>query len=234
MARIAIIGRGAIGKALAPLLQEDSHEVMLMGRGDALAHVLEWQPHFAVEAAGQDALAEHGIAILKAGVPLIAASVGALADDELRTALRGAAEEGQTRLHLPAGAIAGIDALAALPGPVQITYTGTKPSHAWPKGTSQGVFFEGSARQAAQQYPKNANVAATLALAVDGLDTTRVKLVSDSSATGNSHEWTATGGGSQIEVAVRNAPTAQNPGSSALTVHSLHRTIRNLTGPVAL
>ncbi|MEO0497517.1 MAG: aspartate dehydrogenase domain-containing protein [Pseudomonadota bacterium] len=196
--------------------------------------ILAWQPKLVVEAAGQTALVQHGACILDAGVPLIAASVGALADDSLHRALMAAAQRGETQLHIPAGAIAGIDALAAMPDPVQVTYTGTKPSHAWPDGTPEGTFFEGTAREAARQYPKNANVAATLALAVDGFDKTSVRLVSDPQAKGNSHAWIGSGGGSEISVSVRNVPTAHNPGSSALTIHSLHRTVRNLTLAIAL
>lgn len=241
MARIGIIGRGAIGTALAPLLEADGHDIRSMGRGDDLQQLIAWRPELVIEAAGQAALTQHGAYVLGNGIPLIAASVGALADDQLRATLLSAAQDGGTQLHVPAGAIAGIDALAALPGQVQVTYTGTKPSHAWPQGTPQGVFFEGTARQAAQQYPKNANVAATLALAANsqrdaaaGLDETMVKLVSDPIATGNSHEWVGSGGGSEVKVSVRNVPTAENPGSSALTIHSLHRTVRNLTSALSL
>ncbi|MEO0635834.1 MAG: aspartate dehydrogenase [Pseudomonadota bacterium] len=228
MARVAIIGRGAIGTALAPLLEADGHTILPVGR-NALQQALDWKPDVAVEAAGHAALGEYGPAVLQRGIPLIAASVGALADDELHEALLAAARHGKTQLHLPSGAIAGIDALAALPGPVTVEYTGTKPTHAWPTGTQDGTFFEGSARDAARLYPKNANVAATLALASSGLDETRVRLIADPKATGNSHAWRASGGGSEIAVSVSNQPTPDNPGSSALTVHSLRRTVRNLT-----
>ncbi|QBF33435.1 aspartate dehydrogenase [Thalassococcus sp. S3] len=238
---IGLIGRGAIATALIPLLRADGHDVLSLVRNEAgedqvadLDDLLAARPALVVEAAGQDALAQVGTEVLRAGIPLIAASVGALADDGLSARLRQAAKEGGTRLHLPAGAVGGIDALAALPGNTTLSYTGTKPPRAWPAGTPDGTFFQGSAREAATRYPKNANVAATLALAGPGLDATRVTLRSDARAEGNTHAWEAKGGGVVLSMTVTSLPTEGNAATSALTVHALHRTVRNLTSEIAL
>lgn len=258
MSHLGIIGKGAIVRALLPLLAGTSVErVTLLVRPtteangavvaglfggatrvvSSVSDLLSDPPDLVVEAAGQAALCAEGVAILQAGIPLVAASVGALADSHTHEALLSAAKIGQSRLHIPSGAIGGIDALAALSsiGPVELTYTGTKPPQAWPgSDVPAGVLFEGTARQAAITYPKNANVAATLALAGPGLDATRVVLVSDSDATGNSHAWRATSPAGDISMVLRNAPVAGNAATSLLTVHSLLRTIRNLTSEVSL
>ena len=130
------------------------------------------------ECAGHGAVRQHGAAVLAAGRELVVISSGALADDALRASLEDAMRRGGGRLSLPAGAVGGIDVLAAarLSGLESVTYTGRKPPRAW-KGTQAeraidleslsepSVFFEGSAREAATLYPQNANVAATIAMA---------------------------------------------------------------------
>src|SRR5207302_8717766 len=114
--------------------------------------------------------------------------VGALADDDLAASMQ-AARAKNARIWIPSGAIAGIDGLLAArtAGLREATYTSIKAPAAW-KGTpgeaqadaaKRVTLFEGSARQAAKDYPQNANVAATVAFAGLGLDRTRVTLVSD-------------------------------------------------------
>jgi aspartate dehydrogenase len=266
MLRIAMIGCGAIGAAMLELLRADTAlqvtaivvpETFAAGARDTAARlapqaeVLHKVPaggiDLVVEAAGHAAIEEHVLPALRRGTPCVVASVGALSAPELPAKLEAAAKEGGTQVQLIAGAIGGIDALAAARagGLETVRYTGRKPPHAW-KGTpaEQGrdldtldretVIFEGSAREAASLYPKNANVAATVSLAGLGLDATQVRLVADPAVTENIHLVEASGAFGSFELTMRNKPLAANPKTSALTVYSAVRALRNRVAPLAI
>jgi len=212
-----------------------------------IAALVDARPELIVECAGHGAVRDGVLPALRAGIDTVVVSIGALSDASLETGLRDAAAEGGARLILPAGAIGGIDLLAALApaGGLAVVYTGTKPPAAW-RGSpaeaaldldalrSAAVLFEGDAREAAARYPKNANVAATLALAGPGFAATRVRLVADPAATGNVHAYRVTSPVAEFEVRIENRPSGGNARTSLATIHSVLRAIRNRVGPVMI
>ncbi|WP_380057921.1 aspartate dehydrogenase [Falsihalocynthiibacter sp. SS001] len=187
-----------------------------------------------IDCAGHGGLRDHGLEILRAGHDLLTVSIGALADAALSEKLDTAAKEGNGTLHLVSGAIGGLDALrAARIGALEtVRYVGRKPPKGWIGSPAEGVLdlanlstptphFSGSAREAAQQYPKNANVAAAVALSGVGFGATQVELIADPNISQNIHEITANGDFGQFTFTIEGNPLQANPRTSALAAMSV-------------
>ena len=167
-------------------------------------------------------------------------SVGALADATLLAQLKSAAREGNSRMLLPAGAVGGIDAIAAMrfAGLTSVRYRSRKPPLAWRgspaehlvdlgKLSERTVLYTGTAGEAALLYPQNANVAAAVALAGLGFDATDVELVADPDAPGNIHEIEAEGAAGRFAIQLHGKPSRTNPKTSALAAFSVARALLN-------
>jgi aspartate dehydrogenase len=237
--RLSILSTGS--ERAAALLERFGNQVARThGLYRTLPEMLEARPEVVAECAGHGAVRAHGAAVLTAGCDLVVISVGALADDALRGELERAAAQGGSRLSLPAGAVGGIDALAAarLSGLEEVTYSGRKPPRAWigtPAErqvdlgtiTEPAVFFEGTAREAARLYPQNANVAATIALAGLGFDGTRVRLIADPTISRNLHEVSVRSAALDFQLRLEGRPSPVNPKTSLTAGYSLARDILN-------
>lgn len=263
--QIGLLGYGAIGSSLARVLRAEraarSLAAVLLRPGRARPADLpeETQVFFAigdmlgmkldlvVECASQNAVAELAVPVVESGADLMLISTGALVDDDLRGRIATAAQASGSRIHLPPGAVAGIDGLGALRlgGLDSVRYTSVKPPHAW-RGTpaeqtadlgslsEPTTVFEGSARDAARLFPKNANLAATVALAGIGLDATRVRLVADPHARENCSCIDASGPAGTLSVRFQGPAEVSNPRTSASTALSLARALINAERPFVI
>lgn len=263
---VALIGYGAIGRVVADavLTIDGLTLVGLLVRDGSLQRVaadalggvrvttraeelLASSPQIVVECAGHAGLHIHAETLLRGGVDLLIASVGALADATLERRLRSAAAAGGSRMLIPAGAMAGLDALGAarMAGLDRVDYTGRKAPAAW-RGTraervvdldavmTPTVFFEGSAREAALDYPQNANVVGAVALAGLGFDRTRVRLMVDPGEARNQHGIAASGAFGELSANVIAQTLMTNPKTSKLAPWSLVRALQNLVATVSV
>lgn len=203
--------------------------------------------HVAADCAGHPALRQHGASILKRGVDLVSVSSGALADANLYAALSAAARVGRSQLRIVSGAIGALDALSA--GSIgelrEVVYRGRKPPKGWRGSpaeakidldalTEETVHFTGDARDAALEYPKNANVAASVALAGIGFDDTKVELIADPCVDRNIHEIEAVGDFGRCEFRIEGNSLPGNPRSSAITAMSVVRELLNPASPIVI
>ncbi|HYD05076.1 MAG TPA: aspartate dehydrogenase [Reyranella sp.] len=157
-----------------------------------LKALLKLEPDVVVEAASQQAVRDWGETILKKGFDLMVIATGAYGDPRLWKKHLAAAAKSGARLRLPSGAIAGLDGLLAMRlGTLErVKYTSIKPPHAWsgtpaetdfdlPAIKEPTVIFRGTPADAGRLYPKNANLAVTVALCGAGLERTDIELVAD-------------------------------------------------------
>jgi aspartate dehydrogenase len=261
--RLALIGWGAIGKTVGRLLAESHIEIVAIAvrdtdtkRADLPAgatlisdpeELAGFQPDVVAEAAGRESVEPWGRAALEAGADFIVSSVSAFADPELLESMRQLAAANGGSVHIQPGALAGVEALSAarLMGINAVEHRMVKPPNAW-RGTpaetlcdlealsEATAFFSSTASEAASQFPKNANVAMTTALAGIGPEKTMITLVADPTATTNRHELKAHGAFGELDVTISNNPLPDNPKTSAMAALSLARSIQNHVAPLVI
>jgi len=261
---IAVIGYGSISKELIERLQaystlsctlavvfrESRTELPALPRGvqalRGMKALMDFKPDLVIEAAGQAAVREYALPCLQAGLTFMAASVGALADDALRSALTQAAVKGRGKLILPSGAVASLDYIQAVRRLTStvVTYESRKPPSAWKdelakrglplSPTDPIVLFEGDAGEAATLFPQNLNVAATLAMAGMGMTATRVRVVVDPLAKGNEHHIQVSGEAGEMQTQVRNKPSPDNPKTSWVVGLSILAAVEKHFSPVVV
>jgi aspartate dehydrogenase len=241
MKKVGMIGAGAIGTLIADACEKklvpcdalvvydsDRNAAERLKKGTnfpvtvatSFNELLALKPAVIVEAASQQAALEYVPRIVQTGVELIVMSTGAL----LQLPPQG------SRVHVPSGAIGGLDALlaAALAGIDEVTLTSRKPPKAFDMCNCKAeLVYEGDAEKAALQFPREMNVAATLALTVKPAKV-KVQVISDPAVERNTHEVNVKWRFGEMFLRFANDPHPENPRTSALAAWSAIRLLQKL------
>ena len=239
--RVGLIGCGAIGTVLAEAIERKiviCDELVVFDTDTAKALKLKEKLKFPVkivsnvdqllaaklnvivEAAGQQAVRDYYEKLVASDAQKIIMSTGALLLMNVSDA----------KVNFPAGAIGGLDALesAANAGIDEVTLTSRKNPKALGKtNTEELVIYEGTAKEATRQFPREMNVAATLALTIKPAQV-KVKVVSDPKVTRNTHEIHAKWRLGEMSLQFANDPHPDNPHTSALAAWSAIKLLQRL------
>ena len=257
---VGVVGVGAIGQAIATALDSGQMRMVLAAvadqdraKAETFAARLKNPPpvvsidelvrrsDLVVEAASQAALLEIVPRVLECRKDLLVLSVGGLLghEDWVRQA-----EDRGCRIHVPSGAIAGLDALkAASRGRLDsVVLTSRKPvaalraiKYAAERGlnldelTEETVIFEGRPEDACRAFPTTSNVAASLRLAAGPSANVCIRIVAVPGGTQNVHEIRAHGEFGHLHVVTENVPTESNPRTSRLAALSALATLDGIT-----
>jgi aspartate dehydrogenase len=262
MKTIAIAGLGAIGHAVAKGIGRGSDGMWLAAvsvrdpvaarsrlenlvpppQWVSLQHIGEYAD-IIIECAGAQVLHQIAAPVLKAGKQLVVMSAGALLASPEMLALW---EQYRHHIHIPSGAIGGLDAVAAMAeGEIHSARLVTRKPPSALRGVAwldeQGIVpdlvqspmrvFAGTACDAVRCFPANLNVAAALSLAGIGPWRTMVELWIDPEVRGNHHtiEIDADSGSMRFSM---QAVASENPGTSSLAAQSVLSLLRRMTNPM--
>lgn len=263
--RLALIGFGGLGSIVARHLRADSDlgfvavaarprqreqvrallgETPVVEGPDAL---LAAQPDLVIECASHAAFRQYAEPVLAAGTPLIAVSVGVLADADYRGRVLECARGTGTTLEIPSGAIGAIDVIAAArhAGLERVTYVTRKSPRVWMGTPAESMtdlaavrepelFFDDTAERAASLFKAKANVTATLALAGLGFQATRVQFWADPAVNKSIHHIEAEGAFGSMRLELANNVAPEDGKASVLTAMSIIQAVRKRCAPLVL
>lgn len=257
--RVGLAGLGAVGRTVSRRICDgfDGYEVgaVSVRREDRARTFLDElgcpAPVVAVEQ-----LADHADVVVEAlpaslfrtllepaldrGRDVVVLSCGALLDN---WDLVERAERTGARIHVPSGAILGLDAVqAAAQGRIEsVTMVTRKPAagligapHVRERGvdlrqaTEPVLLFAGSPREAIAGFPANLNVAVALSLAGIGPDETRLEVWADPGLERNTHAVEVESDSARLRFSIENVPSEENVKTGRITALSVLALLRKL------
>ncbi|MUV36875.1 Aspartate dehydrogenase [Lentibacillus sp. JNUCC-1] len=255
---IGVVGAGAIARFLLKEINQNGTDLMQiksvfvrdLGKYqnyeqaygvklyDELDAFLDSEIDIVVEAANVEAVQVLFPKIItKKDIMLI--SIGALAEGNFLQEMAELAKTYRRTIHLPSGAIGGLDLLqnAHATGEVtEVTLTTRKPAHTLisEEMAHAQVVFEGNASEAIEQYPKNINVSIILSIAGLGVDATNVTIIADPAIENNIHTIDIKGEFGEARFSVTNHPLKENPKTSHLAAMSILGTLQRVLNHVKI
>lgn len=255
---VGVVGLGAIGRQVCRAIDAGMPGVRLTGalardrkRAEAFLAGLSCKPPFlpladlvaasdlVVEASTQAHLEEVAPAVLEAGRDLVVLSCGALLFHPEWIEL---AEARGCRIHVPSGAIAGLDGIkgARVGAITSVSMETRKP----PRGLAgapwieqqkidldairtETLIFEGPATEACRAFPANVNVLAAVSLAGVGPERTRTRIYAVPGLERNRHRVRVEGEFGALTIEIENVPS-ENPRTGRLSYLSTIALLRDL------
>ena len=188
-----------------------------------------------LECASPASVREYAPRVLKKGLDMIVMSIGAFMDEDFYNEIEKLAKENNAKVHLPSGAIVGLDGIKAVAkfGLKEVNLVTRKSPKSLGRDIDEEVvLFEGKASEAVKQFPLNINVAATISIACHrDID---VKIIVDPNVDRNVHEITAKGDFGEFKTTTMNYPCSANPKTSMLAALSAIRLLKSFNETICV
>ena len=250
---VGIIGCGAIANIIASRIVPEDNDIDIkyffdkdIERAENLASfsggiaVLDFDDmlndvDLILECASPDSVKHFAPKILEKGIDMIILSIGAFMDRDFYKKAYGMAKKNNAHIHLPSGAIVGLDGIKAVAdyNLKDITLVTRKSPKSLGKTVDcEEILFEGKASEAVKEFPLNINVAATISLACNrDID---VKIIVDPNVDRNVHEITAHGDFGEFKTITMNYPCATNPKTSMLAAISAIKLLKSFNETITV
>ncbi len=251
--RVGIIGCGAIANIIVSRIVPENDDIFIKYFFDKDIEKAENLASFAkgvavidfedmlndvdliLECASPDSVKLLAPKILERGIDMIVMSIGAFMDKEFYNKAFKIAKDNNAHIHLPSGAIVGLDGIKAVAdyGLKEITLITRKSPKSLGKDIDKKeVLFDGKASDAVKEFPLNINVAATISLACDR--DINVKIIVDPNVDRNVHEITAKGDFGEFKTITMNHPCVANPKTSMLAAISAIKLLKSFNETITV
>ncbi|MEN6329329.1 MAG: aspartate dehydrogenase [Methanobacteriaceae archaeon] len=245
--KVGILGCGAIANIITNFSQEGKLGVEIaffydrdMERAENLASQVDGrvvmnlddmlgEVDLVIEAASPQAVEQMVPAILEQGKDVLIMSVGGLMDPQTREHLELIAKRNNARIHVPSGAIVGLDGIkAASIGKIKkaTLITRKPPRSLGIDAQEETILYQGKASAAVEKFPMNINVAATLSIAA-GMEID-VQIIADPKVDRNMHEVKVVGDFGEFRTVTENIRCAINPKTSVMAAYSAIKLLNSL------